>query len=168
MPAIVENPVETPGQIIAKHQIQAPVDVVAIASDLGLNVWAMDLPDSISGKIFRDPINGGARTGFSIAVNSSHSNVRQRFTVAHEIAHFILHRQKLESGDLVDDAMYRSGLSNKDETAANRMAADILMPLALIRSLISAGIRDPQSLASKLQVSLPAMKIRLGLPPDKP
>jgi hypothetical protein len=110
MPAIVENPVETPGQIIAKHQIQAPVDVVAIASDLGLNVWAMDLPDSISGKIFADPINGGARTGFSIAVNSSHSTVRQRFTVAHEIAHFILHRQKLEGGDLVDDAMYRSGL----------------------------------------------------------
>jgi Zn-dependent peptidase ImmA (M78 family) len=79
-----------------------------------------------------------------------------------------LHRQKLESGDLVDDAMYRSGLSSKEETAANRMAADILMPFALIRSLISAGITDPQSLASKLQVSLAAMKIRLGLPLDEP
>ncbi len=167
MPVVVDNAVETPGQIIAKHQIQAPVDIVAIANDLGLNVWAMDLPGSVSGKIFRDPINGGS-SGFSIVVNSAHSTVRQRFTVAHEIAHFILHRQKLESGDLVDDAMYRSGLSNKDETAANRMAADILMPFALIRSLISAGIRDPQSLAAKLQVSLPAMKIRLGLPLDKP
>lgn len=170
MPAVLENPIEalTPGQIIAKHQAQAPVDVVAIASDLGIKVWAMDsLPPSISGKIFRDPLNGGA-TGFSIAVNSSHSFVRQRFTVAHEIAHFLLHRKQLESGDLVDDGMYRSGLSSKEETEANRMAADILMPLPLIRSLISAGIRDPQSLASKLQVSLPAMKIRLGLPLDEP
>lgn len=167
MPAILDSPVQTPGQIIAKYQLQAPVDVVAIANELGLNVWAMELPDSVSGKIFRDPVNGGTRTGFSIAVNSKHSLVRQRFTVAHEVAHFILHRQKLESGDLVDDAMYRSGLSNREETAANRMAADILMPLALIRSLVSAGIRDPQSLASKLQVSLPAMKIRLGLPLDE-
>jgi hypothetical protein len=168
MPTIVDSPVLTPGQIIAKYQLQAPVDVVAIASDLGLNVWAMDLPESVSGKIFRDPVNGGASTGFSIAVNGAHSFVRQRFTVAHEIAHFILHRQKLESGDLVDDSMYRSGLSSKEETAANRMAADILMPFALIRSLVNAGIRDPQSLASKLQVSLPAIKIRLGLPLEEP
>jgi hypothetical protein len=169
MPAVMENlsSTLTPGQIIAKYQSQAPVDVVAIAIDLGVNVWAMTMSDSISGKIFRDPINGG-RAGFSIAVNSLHSFVRQRFTVAHEIAHFILHRQKLESGDLVDDAMYRSGLSNKEETAANRFAADILMPLPLIRALVEAGIRDPRNLAAKLQVSLPAMKIRLGIPVTAP
>jgi hypothetical protein len=167
MPATINNPLEslTPGQIIAKYQAQAPVDVVAIASDLGLNVWKKSFPESISGKIFRDPMNGG-RTGFSIAVNESHSLVRQRFTVAHEIAHFILHRRKLESGDLIDDAMYRSGLSTQDETAANRLAADILMPLPLIRKLLDAGIRDPKSLAARLQVSLPAMRIRLGLPLD--
>lgn len=165
MPAVMENPTDTqtPGQIIARYQTQAPVDVVAIASDLGLNVWKIRFPDSISGKIFRDPINGG-RTEFSIAVNSAHSSVRQRFTVAHEIAHFLLHRRKLESGDLVDDAMYRSGLSSKDETAANRFAADILMPHQLIRSLVESGVRTPEQLAARLQVSLPAMKIRLGIP----
>jgi len=168
MPALIDNPVEkqTPGQIIAKYQAQAPVDVVAIASDLGINVWADSFPDSISGKIFRDPMNGGT-TGFSIVVNESHSFVRQRFTVAHEIAHFVLHRRKLESGDLIDDAMYRSGLTSKEETAANRLAADILMPLPLIRKLLDAGIRDPKSLASRLQVSLPAMRIRLGLPVEE-
>jgi Zn-dependent peptidase ImmA (M78 family) len=166
---VLENPVEalTPGQIISKYQSQAPVDVVAIANDLGINVWAKSFPDSISGKIFRDPMNGGI-SGFSIVVNESHSFVRQRFTVAHEIAHFVLHRRKLESGDLIDDAMYRSGLSSKEETAANRLAADILMPLPLIRKLIDAGIRDPQMLAAKLQVSVRAMNIRLGLPADKP
>jgi hypothetical protein len=166
MPAVLENPSEvlTPGQIIAKHQVQAPVDVVAIANDLGINVWTMDsLPSSISGKIFRDKLNGGT-SGFSIGVNASHSFVRQRFTVAHEIAHFLLHRAKLESGDLVDDALYRGGLTSKEETEANRLAADILMPFSLIRSFVQAGIKDPQSLANKFQVSLPAMKIRLGLP----
>ena len=90
--------------------------------------------------------------------------VRQRFTVAHEVGHFVLHRDKLERGDLVDDAMYRSGLSSSEETAANRLAADILMPFQLIRSLLSAGIRDPEALANKLQVSAAAMRIRLGFP----
>jgi hypothetical protein len=156
----------TPGQIIAKYQAHAPVDVVALASDLGINVWeSSSFPDSISGKIFRDPLNGGP-TGFSIVVNASHSLNRKRFTIAHEIGHFILHRQRLESGELVDDTMYRSGVTAKEETAANRFAADLLMPFSLIRTLIAAGIRTPETLAAKLQVSLPAMKIRLGLPPE--
>src|SRR5664279_2674779 len=96
--AVLNNPVETPtpGQIIAKYQTTAPVDVVAIASHLGLNVWeTKSLPESISGKIFKDPMNGGS-SGFSILVNASHSLPRKRFTIAHEIGHFILHRNRLE------------------------------------------------------------------------
>lgn len=165
-PEVLDRPVETltPGQIIAKYQTRAPVDVVAIASDLGINVWeSKSLPDSISGKIFKDPVNGGS-SSFSIVVNASHSLPRKRFTIAHEIAHFILHRRRLESGGLIDDAMYRSGVTATEETEANRFAADILMPFSLIRSLIAAQIRTPEQLASKLQVSLPAIKIRLGLP----
>jgi Zn-dependent peptidase ImmA (M78 family) len=159
-----ETGILTPGQVIARYQEQAPVDIVAIAKEMGINVWKLLLAPDISGKIFRDHLNGGF-SSFSIAVNSNDSPLRQRFTVAHEIAHFILHRDRLERGDLVDDAMYRSGLSSKEETAANRLAADILMPLPLIRKLVAAGIKDPVSLANKLQVSLPAMNIRLGLAP---
>jgi Zn-dependent peptidase ImmA (M78 family) len=121
------------------------------------------LPSNVSGKIFRDPLNGGA-SGFSIAVNASENPLRKRFTVAHEISHFILHREQLENGDLIDDTMYRSGLSSAEETAANRLAADILMPYALIQSLIQSGIRDVVSMANALQVSQPAMKIRLNIP----
>jgi Zn-dependent peptidase ImmA (M78 family) len=162
--ATLDRPIETPGQIIAKHQTQAPVDVVAIAADLGINVWeTKSLPASISGKIFKDALNGGS-SRFSILVNAKHSLPRKRFTIAHEIAHFILHRNRLESGDLIDDAMYRSGVTAKEETEANRFAADLLMPFPLIRSLMAASIRTPEQLAAKLQVSLPAMRIRLGLP----
>lgn len=154
----------TPGQIIAKHQVSAPVDVLRLANELGLNVWSMSsLPPSISGKIFRDLLNGGP-SGFSVGVNGNDSPVRQRFTVAHEIGHFILHRDRLNSGDLIDDAMYRSGMSPKEEAAANRLAADILMPHQLIRTLLDSGVRNVGTLAQRLQVSLPAMKIRLGIP----
>lgn len=122
------------------------------------------LSPNISGKIFRDPLNGGT-SGFSIAVNPFEAFVRQRFTVAHEIAHFILHRHLLEAkGTLADDTMYRSGLSTAEETAANRLAATILMPFPLIQSVIASGINDVNSLANRFQVSQIAMKIRLGIP----
>ncbi|MGH9743743.1 MAG: ImmA/IrrE family metallo-endopeptidase [Candidatus Acidiferrum sp.] len=122
------------------------------------------LPPNISGKIFRDPLNGGT-TGFSIAVNSTEAWVRQRFTIAHEIGHFILHRHLLDAKcALADDTMYRSGLSTAEEAAANRLAADILMPFPLIQSVIALGINNVPSLAVRFQVSQIAMKIRLGIP----
>jgi len=166
MPEKIQKTVQsnlTPGQIIAKHQQSAPINVMAIANDLGLNVWSMNLPGNISGKIFRDALNGGT-SGFSIAVNAKESPVRQRFTIAHEIAHFILHRTNLETGDLIDDTMYRSGLSSAEESAANSLAADILMPFPLIQKFITAGMKDVPSLAAAFQVSQVAMKIRLGIP----
>lgn len=138
---------------------------MGLAKELGLNVWGThSLPQTISGKIFRDPVNGGT-SGFSIMVNSTERPVRQRFTTAHEIAHFLLHRHLLESkGSLVDDTMYRSGLSTAEEVAANKLAAHILMPFSLINSLVASGINDVESLADQLQVSRTAMKIRLGIP----
>jgi len=153
----------TPGQVIAKYQKSAPVNVVAIAKELGINVWAKHMPVNISGKIFRDSLNGGT-SGFSIAVNDTEHPLRHRFTIAHEIAHFILHRAQLEAGDLIDDTMYRSGLSTSEEVAANNFAAQILMPMDLIQKLISEGVNDVPALAARFQVSQPAMKIRLGIP----
>src|SRR5258708_31708533 len=92
----IAQPSLTPGQVIARHQKNAPVDVIGIAKELGLSVWEMQsLSADISGKIFRDPLNGGS-SGFSIVVNATHSAVRKRFTIAHEIAHFVLHRAILE------------------------------------------------------------------------
>lgn len=163
MPVAERQASLTPGQIILKYQNVAPVDVVGIARELGLNVWEMDLSPNISGKIFRDPVNGGS-SGFSIAVNSHEIPVRKRFTIAHEIAHYILHRQYLERGDLIDDAMYRSGLSTAEETQANKFAAQILMPMLLIEALIKQGINGVEQLAEQLQVSNTAIKIRLGIP----
>jgi IrrE N-terminal-like domain len=154
----------TPMQILAKYHSEAPVDILGLARELGINVWGMDLLPNISGKIFRDAKNGGS-SGFSIAVNRSEAPVRQRFTIAHEIAHFLLHRHLLESkGSLIDDTMYRSGLSSAEEVAANKMAAHILMPFSLINALVNSGVNDVASLAARLQVSKTAMAIRLGIP----
>lgn len=170
MTATLENPSKTkapvsptPGEIIVKYQVAAPVDVVSISQEIGIRVWEMySLPEGVSGQIWRDPVNGG-KSGFSIGVRATEPLVRKRFTVAHELAHYILHRDKLESG-LFEDVMYRGGLSSREETQANQMAADILMPFRLISKLMDDGENTLEGLAKRLQVSLPALKIRLGVP----
>jgi len=152
--------------VISRFQNEAPVDVTGIAEALGLNVWESDaeLPEGVSGKLFKDPFNGGAE-GFSIIVRESDPYVRRRFTVAHEIAHFILHRNQV--GDsLADDELYRSGLTTRQEAQANRFAADILMPRDLIARYVNRFGTDVESLASEFKVSVAAMTIRLGLPPN--
>jgi hypothetical protein len=148
--------------VIRRFQGAAPVDVSALAVALGINVWESEfLPDGVSGKLFRDPENGGSE-GFSIIVRESDAYPRKRFTVAHEIAHFTLHRSKV-GNSLVDDAWYRSNLSTTEEAEANRWAADLLMPKGLIAEYVERLGPNPAALASVFEVSEAAMRIRLGL-----
>lgn len=114
---------------IASFQIRGPVPVGAIASSLGLIVKLSTLPVGISGEIRPDP---NARNGFAIKVNRHEAKERQRFTLAHEIAHYLLHPDFIKDG-LSDDVLYRSSLSNRKEAEANRLAADILMPNVLVQ-----------------------------------
>ncbi len=126
------EPSESPMAVVARYQRNPPVDLDSIARDLGIKVYKRPLGKAIAGQIMRDRISGGP-SGFSIWVNSEEHPNRQRFTLAHEIAHFILHRDLIETG-IVDDTMYRSSLSNYYEVQANRLAADILMPVRLVKA----------------------------------
>jgi len=149
--------------IILRHQSEAPVHVVPIARDMGLEVYRVtNWPDDISGMIKRDGARGG-ESGYAIFVNARHSETRRRFTIAHEIAHFALHGDLIGDG-LEDDALYRSGLSGTIETQANKYAADILMPWKLINEAVSRGHDSVADLARLFNVSPAAMSIRLGVP----
>lgn len=146
--------------IIRRFQSAAPVDVSALAKALGVNVWESDaLPREVSGQIIRDPLNGGTE-GYSILVRSTDSYVRRRFTVAHELAHFLLHRTSIGSV-FSDDNLYRSGLPNQLEIEANRYAANLLMPVPLLRKHVEASGLDTAKLAEVFEVSEAAMRIRL-------
>lgn len=147
--------------LIARHQAEIPVKLGAIARDLGVRVLSSTLPSGISGEI--RPRDGG----FVISVNRHDSSRRQRFTVAHEIAHYLLHRDQIGSG-IQDDVLYRSSLSDQREAEANQLAAEILMP----RTKVELALRDvtnlPETekisaLSEKFGVSDVAMRIRLGL-----
>lgn len=146
-------------KIILSHQQELPIKVGAIAKELGIVVKKSTLPAGISGEIKEtDNI-------CIIRINRHDVKERQRFTVAHEIAHFLLHKDKLQEG-ITDSILYRSGLTNALEAQANRLAADIVMPLPLIQKsmLQYRGLKIEQKiekLAEEADMSTTAMQIRL-------
>lgn len=157
----------TPGiEIANRFMAQAPVDLIGMAKDLGLSVnMKSRLGPNISGKITKK--NGENGDSFLIEVNEAHSENRRRFTLAHEISHYLLHRHLMGNG-LVDNQMYRSGLSDRVESEANRLAAELLMPASLVRAAWRGGNRSISKLAQAFEASDDAMRIRveqLGLTP---
>jgi Zn-dependent peptidase ImmA (M78 family) len=139
---------------IQRLQDSAPINITGIAKVLGLKVWeSSQLPERVAGKLFRD--EKGLQ--YNIVIRAQDPVVRKRFTVAHELAHFLLHRH-LFAAELVDDTLYRSGLATPVEAQANAFAADLLMPWHLLMPVID---RPASELASMFQVSEQAMKIRL-------
>jgi Zn-dependent peptidase ImmA (M78 family) len=107
--------------------------------------------------------NRGGKSGYAIYINGHHALTRRRFTMAHEIAHFVLHRTLIGDG-VQDDALYRSKLSSAVEAEANRYAAEILMPWSLINQEVAKGNNTVEALAHALNVSKSSMSIRLGVP----
>jgi hypothetical protein len=150
--------------VVDAYTSAIPVRVGMLARDLGLEVVLAGLSPNISGLI--EP-SASAPSSFIIKVNKYESDERQRFTIAHEIAHFLLHRDYIKNG-VIDNVMYRSSLSSRKETEANKLAADILMPNPLVlRELESIGGKRDEiaaiALARKFRVSAAAMKVRLGI-----
>ena len=150
--------------IIDHHTSSIPVRVGDLAAALGLSVIKSPMEPRISGLI--RPSNS-TESGFEIRVNKYEVPERQRFTVAHEISHYLLHRSDIGQG-VVDSIMYRSSLTSRKETEANKLAADIVMPAKLIlRELERLGGQNAPDVASELaaifRVSVPAMKVRLGI-----
>src|ERR1700722_19420307 len=101
-----------------------PVDLGIICDRAHISLERSFLPDTVSGFLY----NQDGRT--IIGVNPRHSTRRQRFTIAHELAHFFLGHQG--DGVHVDKnlALFRDSdqVSDVKESAANLCAAELLMP----------------------------------------
>lgn len=144
---------------------EPPVDVFSIAAQLDIPVVFRDFDDDVSGMLV---IRDGQAT---IGVNEQNHTNRQRFTVAHEIGHFILHKPR--SGVFVDSTYtYRRDRQSSEgsileETQANAFAAELLMPRDMVERYLdknevdlidSAAVSDA---AVEFQVSVEAFSIRL-------
>src|SRR6266487_4675697 len=74
-----------------------PVDPVQIARDLGLDVQEAELEPNVAGAIFKE--TGQDPTIF---INASDSPNRQRFTVAHELGHYVMHAEEPDAVESID------------------------------------------------------------------
>lgn len=158
---------ETANQLLNESGItEPPVDIETLATRQGAQLTSAPNSDDVSGFILRAP--GAAAV---IGVNSSHPPVRQRFTIAHELGHLLLHaKTELHVDRLVvkmRDRRVREG-TDDDEIEANRFAAEILMPEEFLRAdledlgLVTADDDHAISrLAKRYKVSKQAMTIRL-------
>jgi Zn-dependent peptidase ImmA (M78 family) len=138
-----------------------PVSVVQIADALGARILPEIVEDEISGGLYR------REEGPVIGVNAQHHQNRQRFTIAHEIGHLVLH----ETEDYFIDRVFRrdsnsSAAVDEVEIEANKFAAFLLMPKSFLKDALrefSEPLRseDVEELARRFKVSQQAMTIRL-------
>ena len=141
-----------------------PVPVDRIAEAQGLAIRFLPLDGELSGALIRE------RGEAYIGVNSLQSPNRRRFTIAHELAHFMLHKGIEVHYDRDFRVNWRNGESsravNPEEMEANRFAAELLMPTEMLIRDVEALPRVDQPtidrLARRYRVSGQAMGIRLG------
>lgn len=129
-------------------------------------VFSEDLEDEVSGAIlFKDD-------SYTVLINSNKPEVRQYFTIAHELGHFFLHQDAIkQTQGIVDGERSLDGhkvlYRRDDQTAeqleieANNFAASLIMPEKLVRQVweVSNGVEDAAQL---FHVSVVAMSIRLA------
>lgn len=145
---------------------QAPVPVWEIARARGARIVPDSLEGDLSGFLYNDS------TQKVIGVNTLHAPVRQNFTVAHELAHLLLHDQQLHVDRAFPTVRLRNDVSSQGvddaEKEANLFAAELLMPESFLRSDLAGrsalDLHDDcyiPELAQRYGVSVQALMFRL-------
>ena len=147
---------------------RVPVAIDIVARRLNLTMEAAALGENVSGMLVVKGERG------AIGYNSAHARVRQRFTISHEIAHYLLHTKKSEKAQLFIDrhVTFRRDENSstgvdRDEVEANQLGAALLMPKGLVQQEIrrhDLNLDDEEAisfLAKRFHVSTAAMSNRL-------
>jgi Zn-dependent peptidase ImmA (M78 family) len=147
-----------------------PVPVESIARKLGATISYRPFDGELSGMLFRGD-DGAMKL---IGVNSSHAKTRQRFTVAHELGHLLLHKGRpmiLDAPGRVNLRDATSGqATDNEEIEANAFAAELLMPGDRVTEEFKKRMHSKRApsleavvseLALRFDVSAQAMQYRL-------
>lgn len=154
-------------ELLSSNSISlAPVPVDRIAAARGAVVQIADFNSEISGMLLR------TSGQVIIAVEKDQSSVRQRFTIAHELGHLLLHAGQEVRVDTDFRVNFRDPKSSTaedvEEVEANAFAACLLMPEQFLQADLRNTVFDVEDashikeLASQYKVSIQAMTIRLA------
>ena len=139
-----------------------PVDIKQICANLKIDIIVEDLTQisatarrEISGVLFVDESKGIN----AILINRSDSPRRQRFTIAHELGHYFLHRNEDEPKPVI--ISFR-GDRCPMEYEADNFAAELLMPRKMLFNKYKQLLLPyAYLLANEFDVSTLAMKYRM-------
>ncbi len=142
-----------------------PLDIEQVVKQVfGISIIEEKFDKNVSG--FIENINGK----WLIYLNKYESVFRKRFTIAHELAHFIKHKDNYLFGSVFPDKVFfRDSVNNSIEREANDFAAELLMPKDVFIKEIEDGCNTIEKLADKFQLSTSAVRYRaykLGLIPE--
>lgn len=159
------------------HQIHGgvrfPVDVETLALQIPAQfqtgepivVQGQDIDPEFEGALFN--LNAGSQTKgtWAIVYNQSiTSSGRIRFTLAHELGHYLLHRKIQEAFNCSEaDMLYWDSPERQLEVQADLFASYLLMPIDDFREQITGSIVDLEVLstcASRYGVSLTAAVLK--------
>lgn len=151
---------------IRKHTISYPVNVEAAIRDVGIRLTKnANLSDGIAGQISR--LDNGR---FEISSTKTDHYYRQRFTMAHELGHFVMHRSLIGEGvddntkyrSTVEGEFYNTNIDEMHERQANAFAAKVLIPSQLLKDhLTDNQEQNLVEVATAFQVSPSCMRWRL-------
>lgn len=125
-----------------------------IAALHGIEVLYEDMPSNESGYFKK------VGDHCVIGINRKHNPKRQRFTFAHELGHFFLHKDK-NNVEFRDEVFYRIENTSSIEYAANEFASRLLMPEERLIKKLDEGVSDLKELADFFEVSQEAMRYRV-------
>ena len=157
-------------EVLQQHNVtKAPVPLDAIVKSLGIRV--VEKPFDASG--YQDVSGMLYRTDSEtvVGLNEKHSETRRRFSLAHELGHYFLHKGEVFVDAKVNFRNRLSGMGvDREEIEANSFAAELLMPSDLLSTEFyklvdahkSADHASPaEILAARFKVSAEAMEFRL-------
>ena len=130
---------------------EPPVDIKFILQKEGIEYQEVDyFPDDVDALII--PFEGR----MIAAVNKNQHTNRQRFSLAHELCHFLLHQDRsvLEERITIDSPPLRDEFHGKDvyESEADSFANELLVPLPFLKEVYKDGM-TALDLAQVFQVS---------------
>jgi len=153
----------------AAKKAQDIINELGITSPSDINIEAIAFDGGV--EVFYEKLYGCEATlvGFGTkaiaTVSPSHNRGRERFSVAHEVGHWHLHKGK-SFRCRVDDFVQNYSSDLEREKEADDFASNLLMPTRIIQPIIAAinkpGLQHLQAVADEFQVSLQAVSIRLA------
>ena len=151
-------------EIVNLKKTKGRINIIEVANMLGIKVYSTADISSSSFIAYDSEDNF-----YKIYFNEKDAGTRKRFSIAHEIAHFLLHKDKIKTFGVVGRQNDKS-LTPKEEKEADALAGELLMPEVCVKEYMKQhnfttddklSIKTIKDFAKEFEVSLIAGALRL-------